>query len=114
MVYAELPGRLLVRAVAFVGSCSYAIYLWHMPVHDWGLRVCQKRFGLDPFSVPGILLYGITSIVAGIVMTKLVEVPTLRLRDRFFPGRARLPALGTDVALPQRPIAQTALEPAPT
>jgi len=77
---------LLYRMVAWIGVYSYGIYLWHVSV-------------LAPIEamkahVPGWLMplwLGLGPVVAGVLVgslaTKLVELPALRLRDRWFPRR---------------------------
>src|SRR5205814_147749 len=78
------------RGIAFIGSRSYSIYLWHGPVF-W--------FASERFS-PGanfINWYGWTvtalggAILMGIAMAAIVEYPVLGLRDRWFPSLSRGP-----------------------
>lgn len=75
----------LYRFVAWVGLYSYGIYLWHMPtiapVGAWG-----KRHPAIPGAALCLLMRGI-EIAAGYSATRLIELPMLRLRDRFFPKR---------------------------
>lgn len=81
------------RALAWVGSYSYSIYLWHVSVQEMAAALC-RRTGLS--SSAEIALYLAGAIVFGIAMAKLVEMPVLHLRDRFFPSRGRpLGASGT-------------------
>jgi peptidoglycan/LPS O-acetylase OafA/YrhL len=81
----DLPDNLLVNYAARVGKYSYSIYLWHFPVLVWG----AKEFGLDPQR--GWFLYSVFylffSILIGIVLSKLVEYPVLKLRNVLFPSR---------------------------
>ena len=78
------------RAMAWVGSRSYAIYVWHgflaKPIAH---RICDSlRLTGDH---PGLLgwvhdsVYYATYIVLGAVMYEMVELPGLRLRARLFP-----------------------------
>jgi peptidoglycan/LPS O-acetylase OafA/YrhL len=80
------PLRLLGTVFASVGAYSYSIYLWHIAVSIWGPVVVvgylQIRLGL----ITGFLSYFIGSIAIGIFMSRLVEYPVLRLRDRLFPA----------------------------
>jgi peptidoglycan/LPS O-acetylase OafA/YrhL len=69
------------RALAYIGGFSYSIYLWHIPF----LIVLFKTSVLK---VPylGLTTFVVGSIVLGIVMSKLIEIPAIRLRDRLYPS----------------------------
>jgi peptidoglycan/LPS O-acetylase OafA/YrhL len=69
----------LAPALAYVGFYSYSIYLWHLP---W-LAVVRATTG-GPASA--VLAFYAGSIAAGVLMAKLVELPALRLRERWVPG----------------------------
>jgi peptidoglycan/LPS O-acetylase OafA/YrhL len=66
-------------ALAYVGFYSYSIYLWHLPF----LALLGSLLGHRTLAVP---LFYAGSIVVGVAMAKLVELPALRLRERWFPG----------------------------
>jgi peptidoglycan/LPS O-acetylase OafA/YrhL len=72
--------------LAYVGTYSYSVYLWHVPVvsHVMGavLAVTGVRFGQTLLNG----LYLGLSIGCGILMARIVEFPALALRDRLFPG----------------------------
>lgn len=86
------------RGLAKVGEYSYSIYLWHLPVNYWIAPWLLKQLGVPVswFLYANTYLFG--SIILGILMARILEVPMLRLRDRLFPGLARavaaLPATG--------------------
>jgi peptidoglycan/LPS O-acetylase OafA/YrhL len=75
-----LPGP-LGTALAFVGFYSYSIYLWHLPF----LAAVRSAFG---GRAPAVALFYVGSIALGVLMAKLVELPALRLRERWFPAQA--------------------------
>jgi peptidoglycan/LPS O-acetylase OafA/YrhL len=65
-------------AIAFVGRHSYPIYLWHALV-----AVSMAKLAVHWFSFPA---YAGTAIVLGVLMSKAVEFPALKVRDRLFPS----------------------------
>jgi peptidoglycan/LPS O-acetylase OafA/YrhL len=81
------PDNRAVRLVAYVGSYSYSIYLWHVIV----LSSSEHALGalhVDAHT-PGAVAGMFTGCLAvGTVMAKLVEVPVLRIRDRLFPAKS--------------------------
>lgn len=97
----------LLRGLASVGTASYCIYLVHIPVYRVVARL--PFFQTFPFPLAAKIVCGVSlAILAGYVMTRIVEVPFLQLRNRLFPPAT--PALGPAVLPGSRP----ALEPAPT
>lgn len=95
----------LYRLVAWIGVYSYGIYLWHVsviaPAVSLGSHL-PRGFapvwdGLAPI-VGGILL--------GATFTKMVELPALKVRDRFFPRRIDSP-VGVPAQIEQPADAET-------
>jgi peptidoglycan/LPS O-acetylase OafA/YrhL len=86
------------NAIAYTGSHSYSLYLWHMPVALWGIALVAKllprhyNWGIYCF------VYLAGSIAFGIVMAVLIEFPILHLRDHLFPSRGT--PLSTDATGP--------------
>jgi peptidoglycan/LPS O-acetylase OafA/YrhL len=66
--------------MAYIGGFSYSIYLWHVP---WMLLLF-KYWAFFHIRHMFILAYVAGAIVVGIVTSKLVEIPALRLRERLF------------------------------
>lgn len=77
-----------VRALARVGFYSYSTYLWHFPVLALTVRYVPRQIGWTAM----LVVYLIGSLVAGVLMAKLIELPFLRLRDRLLPSRTRVKA----------------------
>lgn len=64
----------------FIGKHSYGIYLFHMFMPSIFDNI---NFEIH-FQIKFILSIGV-SIIAGVLMTSLIEVPVLKYRDRVFP-----------------------------
>lgn len=77
------PG-MAARAVAWMGGYSYTLYLWHVPMAQV-FGALARRFGtVNPYLLHAI--YFSTTIVVAVTLSKLVEIPVLRLRERLFPA----------------------------
>ncbi len=81
------------KAIGWVGFHSYSIYLWHVQVLWWVYVYFVQRLegelgnGLVEWLVFNLIaVSGI--VVVGVIMTKVVEKPSLALRERFWPSRA--------------------------
>jgi peptidoglycan/LPS O-acetylase OafA/YrhL len=85
------PGK-IVRALAFVGSHSYSIYLWHLAGDRWVWYYLTLKFqGLSWWTYAAV--YFSSAFIIGIGLSVLIEWPVLRLRDFLFPSRSKaLPA----------------------
>lgn len=101
---------LLSRAVAAVGRHSYSIYLWHSSAYRIMLGLITGVYLTKPdWPVPYALhmaMFLAVSIGFGIVMSFLVEVPTLKLRDKLSPRRSG--------ELKPIDVRETTAQPAPT
>jgi peptidoglycan/LPS O-acetylase OafA/YrhL len=93
----RLPEASVFRSVAYMGTHSYSIYLWHVPVIIWLLPFLSQALGAHWNWPTYLATYVSATLVAGIGMALLVEIPTLKLRDRWFPSRARTLAMDRQV-----------------
>jgi peptidoglycan/LPS O-acetylase OafA/YrhL len=88
-VASEIPLNGATRALGYLGAYSYSIYLWHMPMLKWGLPVLQRTLNVQ-FGVWGsVAIYMVGSLMLGVVLARVIEVPILRLRDRLLPSRSK-------------------------
>jgi peptidoglycan/LPS O-acetylase OafA/YrhL len=78
------PALTALRVVAYVGTFSYSIYLWH--------AFCSGILSRLParFSAVRVVIFFASSILVGVVASKLIEFPVIRIRDRLFPSTGRL------------------------
>ena len=83
----DFKPSLLIKAISLIGASSYSIYLWHMMISKWGFGFLKADIGSYSFWVFFTFFYLIISILLGIFMTRVIEFPMLRLRDRLFPSR---------------------------
>jgi peptidoglycan/LPS O-acetylase OafA/YrhL len=78
------------RALGYIGFHSYPIYLFHLEATRPAARVIRSRYlGALPLELgwlAGFAIYVSVAVGAGVVFSKLLERPTLALRDRLFPA----------------------------
>lgn len=86
---ADLVRGRLAAAIAYVGSHSYSIYLWHMPVSVWVVPRLTEALHVRQNWWAYFATYILGSVALGILLANVIEFPMLRLRDRLFPSRAR-------------------------
>lgn len=88
LLFTKARFRIVERFLAYVGSYSYSVYLWHMPFLLWVVPWFAKSvIGVEKWIIKiGIYLPG--SVLFGILMARLIEIPVLRMRDRWFPSKA--------------------------
>lgn len=86
------------RAMAWMGVYSYGIYLWHSLALEPGRRLIAL---LATTAVPGPLAWILVgsaqlglAVTAGYLMTRLVEWPSLQLREHLFPSTSAPGAAG--------------------
>jgi peptidoglycan/LPS O-acetylase OafA/YrhL len=84
------PLGMMSRAVATIGKHSYSIYLWHILVGVIWLDLLFARMRIPVSVLTWVPAYFLVSISTGMLLTWLVEVPSLRIRDRWFPENLSL------------------------
>lgn len=84
-----VPDSRPLRFASYIGSHSYSIYLWHGPVAVWMIPAFSRLAGVHWNWPLYAVTYVVSSISVGVAMALLIEFPTLRVRDRFFPSRGR-------------------------
>jgi peptidoglycan/LPS O-acetylase OafA/YrhL len=72
-------------AAAAVGVYSYSIYLWHGPTNAWFPGLVRRALHISLGTNQRFAIYFAGSLTIGIAMSKLIEYPILRVRDRLFP-----------------------------
>ena len=88
ILLSQIPSGPLVAALAALGSYSYSIYLWHMFVLAWGIPLIEGTLDRELETSTRLAMYFVGSLGLGIAMAKVVEVPVLRIRDRWLPPRS--------------------------
>ena len=84
IILCPLKHHPITNFLATLGAHSYSIYLWHMPVLKWIIPIVEKKLGSFSSFPLLILTYVIGSLTIGVVMSKLIEIPSLRLREHYF------------------------------
>jgi len=82
------PGRehnVAYNLVARIGAYSYGIYLWHTSITAPVIAVVD-RLGISWLQYP---VRFVAAVLVGVLMTKLIEAPFLRLREKIVPASRR-------------------------
>jgi hypothetical protein len=72
------------------GLYSYSIYWGHVAVKVQGLSLMRKYIPWELSYGGGLAVIAVASVLVGVLMAKLIELPVLRLRDRLFPSRSSM------------------------
>lgn len=89
MIFALENNLLNFKPLAYIGKHSYNIYLWHYPLFFYSDNII-RYLKLDISTLNGLLIYCfiyfIIAIAPGIIITKVIEEPFLRIRDKIYPS----------------------------
>jgi len=88
MIGLNLTGRFC-AAISLLGSNSYNIYLWHIPAAGLSVSIARRLMPQAKILWVEYCIYISAAIIVGIAMTRFIETPVLRLRDRIIPSRSR-------------------------
>jgi|SRR5579859_113467 len=89
-LYSKGEGR-ITRGLSRIGTYSYSIYLFHFPLMFICAGLLYEKWHWS--KTAAFITYMVTSIIVGSVLSRAVELPILRLRERLFPGAVHNPAL---------------------
>ncbi|MBF0486011.1 MAG: acyltransferase [Candidatus Omnitrophica bacterium] len=79
----------ILKGTAFIGVYSYSIYLWHILFSRWfPYHVFSRVPNYLLFSFVSLFIYVFGSVSVGILMSKLIEIPVLNFRNKFFVSRS--------------------------
>lgn len=72
------------KSIAYLGTFSYSIYLWNVPVQRWLMKAVISFTGIDNwFFYSSVYILG--TLVVGTGMATIIEYPFLKIRNRYFP-----------------------------
>lgn len=73
--------------LAMIGTYSYSIYLWNMPTQYWMFEILSYFLGNFNWWLFAVMYFFGTFLI-GIGMSKLIEYPVLKIRDKYFPSKS--------------------------
>ena len=76
------------RMISKIGLYSYSIYVWHLLVKYYSMYVMHTYFTKLNQSIY-FLIYFVLSLGIGILLSKIIEQPLLRLRDHLVPRQPK-------------------------
>ena len=77
----------IIKFFIFIGTCSYAIYLWQGYVLSFIMRFIEERFNIKSNSALDFIIFFFISIFLGWMFTKYLENYFLTLRQKYFPSK---------------------------
>lgn len=78
----------LYNIIAYLGIYSYSIYLWHLGIPQILIKIIDKFLPGSVNNLTYVIIYIFTAVSIGITMGKLIEIPFLKIRDRYFPKKS--------------------------
>lgn len=60
-----------------LGEASYALYILHMPVHDW-MKFASTKIGIDVSTPAWVLVYMVVAVAVSVVVFRHFETPARR------------------------------------
>jgi peptidoglycan/LPS O-acetylase OafA/YrhL len=108
MLYTPMPDSRAVQCLATVGTFSYSIYLWHLPVQIWLIPMIEGAIGAPLHWYAYAAVYLVGAMLLGIEAGRLIEYPALRIRDRLYP--AEVPRCGLTTKQPKDALPALALQ----
>lgn len=75
------------RPLAFIGKNSYPMYLWHLFINAYLMHHYYPINSISIF-ITYLLIYFGSTLLAGVIVTRLIEIPFLNLRDRLYPSKS--------------------------
>lgn len=85
----KIISKPLYNWIGIVGYYSYSIYLFHLLAKNFIADWLVKKLPFELHFRIEFVLYFFTSIFLGILVSKIIEIPFLKLRDKYFPRRAK-------------------------
>lgn len=73
----------ILHLLGYLGAASYSIYLWHMPVNKALAWLIDDPTGSSHWLY--VMGYSLGSLVVGLVMARIIEIPSLKIRAKLFP-----------------------------
>lgn len=83
----------LYKVTCVIGFYSFSIYIWHITFIGYGAKSFDLFFKLihipQKFTLVSYCFQYVTAIVSGILLSKIIELPFLKIRDKLFPSRSK-------------------------
>jgi peptidoglycan/LPS O-acetylase OafA/YrhL len=96
----ELETSRVLNVIGRMGSYSYSVYLWHGIYIALGVAalrgLCRDKWG----NAAEFITCFVGSWVLGIFAAKLIELPVLKLRERYSPSRVPKPRASLTTTIP--------------
>ncbi|MBK0382060.1 acyltransferase [Pedobacter sp. SD-b] len=77
----------LVRIISYIGTLSYAIYLWQGFILSFVMRFIEESLKIKSTSFPDFFIFASLSILAGWFFTQFLENYFLSIRQKHYPPK---------------------------